>query len=187
MNGNENTDMVYRLQGRSLRAAEILESHIRRQWEREPLDMGLLLSDMPRYEESLIRFYDGFFAALRAEAPEVVDILGLESRAVQVTEYPWGDGKIAAAAYAPAIYKMDTERGYDGYVMISPVDYKGRHFIPEDAAPVEGEAREVLMRGLRYTDFGDIGLLVYGLCDDHADVPADYLSSKKPYIPGMEP
>lgn len=187
MNGNENTDMVYYLQGRSLRAAEIVESHIRRQWEIEPLDMGLLLSDMPRYEESLARFYDGFFAALRAEDPEVIQILGLESRAIQVHQQPWGNQRLVATASAPAIYKMDIERGHNGYVMISPVDYKGRHFAPEDAILVEGAAREALMRRLRYTDFGDIGLLVYGPCEGNLDVPADYYSSKKPYIQKMEP
>lgn len=187
MNGNENTDMLYHLQGRSLRAAEILETHIRKQLEIEPLDMGLLLSDMPRYEESLARFYNGFFAALRAAAPEVIEILGLETRAIQVVQQPWGNRRLVATACAPAIYKMDTERGYNGYVMISPVDYKGRHFVPEGAMLAEGEARETVMRGLRYTDFGDIGLLVYGPFESNLDIPADYYSNKKPHIPGMEP
>ena len=125
---NKETTKLYELGGASLAAA---------------LEVNRLM------QEDLLRDVDAFSSIDHVEVfkethKNLLDKIGQSSRAVQIKMDEGCHSR--AHEHTPHCYFHPVH--HDRVLMQTPVDYKGRHFIPEDAVELTGKDREVMESGL---------------------------------------
>ncbi|MDE2336741.1 MAG: hypothetical protein KGL10_05460 [Alphaproteobacteria bacterium] len=163
--------LVYKLAGRSLAAARRLEDELRRELETVPV---LKEGNLKAIGDSWNALYKGLLARLAVEAPEVLELTGLNARAVQVFQGPqtWP----RAYAEAPHIF-LSPEKNPE-YFMYVPVDYKGGHFVPADGILLD--EKEERITGDRLFAGGWLGNApLVTVKKEGVTTPADYAPPSK--------
>lgn len=119
--------VAYELRGKSLEAAVTLDLLMRRYLRDSTMDpQGRNLADL--HKDYVTRSADAI-AALRKTHPDLIQACGLNDPAVQVEDY---DGMFYRTYQeTPLTYWTSSKAAL--YLMYCPIDYKGRHFVPENA------------------------------------------------------
>ncbi len=177
-----NRMVVYKLAGRSLAAAMRLEEELRRELKTVPVVHAGTFKDIG---DSWNALYKGLLARLEQEAPEVLELTGLNARAVQVFQEP----QTLPRAYAEAPHIFLSPEKNPEYFMYVPVDYKGRYFAPADG--IKLNAKEEQITGDRLFAGGWLGNApIVAVTKQGVATPADYTPPPKsalrkafPYMP----
>lgn len=129
-----NGTVVYALAGRALEAAIRLDQEVRRELETVPV---LQSGNMKEIGDSWNAMYKSLLARLEQEAPDVLQLTGLTSPATQVFQ---GVQSLPRAYNEyPQIFTSPEKKPM--FFMYSPVDYNGKHFVPEDSIPLNDKQR----------------------------------------------
>ncbi|MBU0859117.1 MAG: hypothetical protein KJ667_04190 [Alphaproteobacteria bacterium] len=122
--------IAYELKGESLDAAIMLDLRVRDYLTRFPGQrsgnlLDIHMSYKQRYQEAL--------AEIRKTDPDLLKKCGLDHATVQVEQ---SEGAYPRTYESfPTIYATTAKQAL--YLMYVPVDYKGQHFIPQDAVPCD--------------------------------------------------
>lgn len=118
----------YKLEGASHKAALRLSSLVQAYFEQDPVAMnGRNLGDIQKDYRTRAEYMLG---ELGGRAPELFEACGLNAETVQVHYNPNGKFHRAYARFPDIVAAPTKEPEFYMYV---PVDYKGRHFVPEGA------------------------------------------------------
>ncbi|MFN3827224.1 MAG: hypothetical protein ACK4NR_06320 [Micavibrio sp.] len=131
----KNINVLYELQGESLKAAKqlliIVGKAVR---ENKPQDTGLV-SDI---QKSWSQFYQNLFGQLNNDHPQILQATGLLSPATTVKQ--GHDTLPRAYNDYPQIYVSSETKLR--FFMYCPIDYKGNHFVPEGGRLLEGQEEQ---------------------------------------------
>lgn len=137
MPSQRNGHAVYELSGRALAAAKRLEAELAEELKTVPVKR---LGNLKEIGDSWDALYDGLRARLAAEAPDVLKETGLTSPSTQVFK----GVQTLPRAYAeyPQIF-LSPEKN-PRYFMYAPIDYKGRHFAPQDSKKLDNKQADAV-------------------------------------------
>ncbi len=137
MKPKRNSTVVYKLAGRSLEAALLLERELAKELLTVPVLQKGKINDI---RDSWDGMYKGLLARLEKESPDVLTLTGLNSPAVQVFQGP----QTLPRAYVEFPKIFSSPKKTPEYFMYAPVDYKGRYFVPADAVLLTDKEEQII-------------------------------------------
>ncbi len=174
---------VFKLEGRSLKAAKALDLAVRKAYAKNPVPYKN--KKFAEINRLALEFNATTLEMLQQHHKDLLDVTGLSHSVIQIIVYK-DDTPSRAFRIYPELYASPDSP--PDYYMYAPVDYNGKNFEPEDGRALSNEEREKV--AARLFGGGAAGLEtqpVFSRALEKVPVPTDFDRHKSDSVKALQP